>query len=552
MNVLKKLPQVQEELRLSRGICIAMLFSAVLSMFQIALPLYSMQIFDRVLPSDSLPTLVTLSALMAGLTICAVAIDASRSMVLNRIASRLDANLRRQATEIAIHNTNDSQLKDVECIRGFISGPLAPALLDAPWSLAFLVAIFVLNSLLGWFTVTAIILMIGCGVVSHLTTHPLRLITGAKNGEISATLHRVSSARDATAAMGIRRSIINRLSDEQQHARISSLVMGERQAWIDSVSRGLRNLVQVGVMAFAAWLVLSDGLQTGAIVATSMLFARALAPSERLGGSIYTLVNVFAAYKRSRTIVREKTKFVLELPPIRGELSIENVSLLVHGRGRPVLNQISLVVPAGQVVVVVGREGAGKSSLARVLAGVEKPSTGIVRIDGSSISDFSHEALGRQVAFLSDAPHYLQGSVAEIISRGDTPDPALVTRAAIKAGVHHIIQSLPQGYQTELAEPRSLMSTGQLQRLALARAFYGNPRLLVFDEPTMSLDDSGEAAFLNALRELKSEGATIIIVSRWPALLHCADLLIMLDNGSVRLAAGHLEMQQFLAPRLAT
>ena len=547
----KRLP-IKDGLGLGRGICAASLFSAILSMFQIALPLYSMQIFDRVLPSDSIPTLVTLSIFMAGLTLCAIIIDASRAMILNRIAIRLDGKLRRRATESALNGINDAQLKDVESLRNFISGPLAPALLDAPWSLAFLAAIFALHPLLGWFTVAAMGLMICCGIVSHFTTHPLRLMTAAENSEISTTIYKASLAADAMATMGMRQSLLERLSYRQQCARTGSLIMGERQAWIDSVSRGLRNLVQVGVMAFAAWLVLSDGLQTGVIVATSMLFARALAPAERLGGSVYTLISLLGAFERTRIIGSESSGSLFELPPIKGSIAVENVSLIVPGREGPILNRVSLNVAPGEVVVVVGREGAGKSSLAKVLAGVQKPSSGVVRIDGSSVSDFDQSALGRQVSFVSHAPHYLQGTIADIIARGESVEPELVHRAALTAGIHDVIQRLPLGYQTELVEPKSLMSAGQLQRLALARAFYGNPKILVFDEPTMSLDDSGEAAFLNALRELKAVGSTIIIISRFPALIHLADRLIMLDDGCVRLVAGSLDMQQFLGPKLAT
>ena len=543
-------------LGVSNGIWIAAAFSGVLSLFQLGLPLYSMQIFDRVLPGDSLPTLVTLSLVMIGLTLSSAAVDASRSMILGRLAERIDRTLYRAASRTALDGSvkGSGALKDAETIRTFISSPLAPAVLDGPWSFAFVMAIFFLHPLLGWLAIVASALMLGAGLLSHKATKSSRaeVISIASDGLQIFNLAR--QATDSVSAMGMQNRLLGRLMQIRLRGAVVGRVTAERQAWIEATTRGLRSLVQVAVLALAASLVLSHDLDTGAIVASSLLFSRALAPMERLGASYFSLVNFVSAWRRASTSARhpETPKERLELPAIEGLLVLAEVSVKVTGRAQPLLHKVNLTVEPGKILVIVGREGAGKSTLARVIVGAIKPSTGVVRVDGSNLADFPPEAIGRQIGYAPEGIINVAGNITDFICRHDVPNPADVVNAAKRAGIHTTIQGLTSGYQTDFLEGSNLLSAGERKRLVLARAFYGSPRLIVLDEPTAHLDDNGETVLLAAIQEMTASGSTIVIVSRLPGLLHLADQLVMLDDGKIRLAANQAQMQQFITPRLAT
>ena len=544
------------DLKTSQALCVASIFSAVLCLFQLALPLFSMQIFDRVLPGASLPTLVTLSALMVGLLTSAALVDASRAMILTRIAGRIRVNLYRDASEAALNGDGDgiSVVKDIELIRQFVSGPVASALLDAPWSLTFLIAIFMLHSILGWFALLAAAIMLALGFVSHFATSGPRSRSASLQGGCANVLNDALKAGDAIIAMGMQGRLLDKLLSMRQQSVQVGRIASERQAWLDASSRGLRNLMQVAVLALAASLVLTSGLNTGAIVASSMLFSRAIGPIERLGGGAHTLATALSAFRRLSTLSSKfsaKRQYI-EFPALEGLVVAHNVSLTTPQRQAYVLQNINLTVKPGNVLVIVGREGAGKSSLAKVLAGVTRATTGVVRIDNTDILHFRPSSLGNQIGFVSEVQDFCIGNILSFVARGNDADPGEVIRVCKLLNVHSVIQQLPLGYQTEIADKSSPLSTGERRRIALARAFYGRPRIMILDEPTACLDDNGEAVLLSALQEAKRSGCTIIIVSRLPGLLHLADQLVMLDKGVVTLAADQLEMQQFLVPRLAT
>ena len=544
------------DLKTSQALGLASVFSAVLCLFQLALPLFSMQIFDRVLPGDSLPTLITLSALMVGLLTSAALVDASRAVILTRLAGRVRVQLYQNASEAAL--TGDSEavlaIKDIELIRHFVSGPVASALLDAPWSLTFLIAIFMLHPILGWFALFAATTMLALGFVTHFATARYRSQSMNFQSGCANVLNEALAAGDTVTAMGMQDRLLNKLLAMRGQGALVGKVVYERQAWLDASSRGLRSLIQVAVLVLAASLVLSSGLNTGAIVASSMLFSRAIGPIERVGASAYTLATVFSAYRRL-LILSDKLGGVthyVDLPPIEGLIAAHNVSLTDPLREGHIIQNVNLIVKPGNVLVIVGREGAGKSSLAKLLAGATRATTGVVRIDNTDIFHFRPSSLGDQIGFISEVQELCIGNIVSFIARANDPDMKEVVRVCKLLNIHGVIQRLPFGYQTEIPNKSSLLSAGEHRRIALARAFYGRPRIMILDEPTTYLDDNGEAVLLTALQEAKQSGCTIIIVSRLPGLLHLADQLVMLDKGVVTLAADQLEMQRFLVPRLAT
>ncbi len=532
------------------------LFSAFLSISQLLVPLFSMQIFDRVIPTASLPTLLALSLLTGGLLLISAAVDACRSILLTRVANDVyshyyESIARRLATD---SSTAMGLLRDLESVKGFLSGSLTTALLDLPCTLAFLIVIFLLHPLLGYVTAVSSLVMFGLGMATHYTTQTARLaaLEAATLGH--GLLDGITRSRDSLGSMGVRQRLINKLFTIQTKQLRLSGSATERQAVIEAISRGTRNIVQVVILSCAAFLVVARNAESGSIVAASMLLSRTLFPIERLAcgfPSIVTFVNATKKIKAYCKTERRKPP-AFDLPKLTGAVEVKNVFFVSSSSAKPILQAINLNVASGQVLAVVGREGAGKSALARLLVGIETPTLGEIRFDGSKLEDFDPVILGDQVGFLPEMFWLDEATVAGFISRG-RPDANAdeVIRVAELFDMHAPIQRLTNGYQTEISSRKALFSSGQLQRLALARAFYGHPKIIVLDEPALHLDDTGETLLLSAMHSYKHAGTAFIVTSRLPGLLHLADQLLMLEDGAIRLTANQTQMQSFLTPRLA-
>ena len=543
-------------LKLYRGLTTAMLFSVFWNLLALALPIYSMQIFDRVLPSGNLATLAALSMLMIILIVCSVLLDGSRTAILTRMAYRFDMQLyqRISAASLVLEARGAEALRDAETVKQFLSSPLAAALLDIPWSGVFVGAIFFLHPLLGWLTISATLLVIVVAVIGHVSTRQRRLDASSMTQDSYAILQAGRTNRTVLASMGMQSGVLERVTALRFAGLRSLSIANERQAWIDALGRGVRSAVQIAVLALAAVLVIDRDAQVGSIVATSMLFGRAIAPVERLVAGIHVLRGFREAWRRIAVILHTSQAATdrICLPELMGHLAVERLCFAVPGRSLPILNQVSFTVAPGKVLVIVGPEGAGKSVLAQLLVGAVQPTSGSVRLDGSSATDFDPCDIGRQTGFLPESVAFETMSVGQIIARGGVPDSAAVVAAAMLAGMHEAIQRFPAGYQTRVGTGHQFLSAGQQQRLALARALYRCPRYLVLDEPTAHLDDAGEAIVLRAVSEMKSRGSTIVIISRLPGLVHLADRLIMLEQGRLVLDQGQAGIQSYFKPRLAS
>lgn len=536
------------------GYAAAIILSGFFNAMQLALPVYSMQVFDRVVPTGHLATLASLMLVMLGLCCCSFAVDAARAVLMSRIASRLDRRLYLKSVNSVFEQgtLETSVLPDIAMVRNFVAGPLATAIMDAPWSLVFLIAIFGLHSFLGWMTLAIIVVVVIWAGLGHAITYARRMEALSWSATESAILQSARTDWQVTQAMGLKRSYLLRFDNAHRMAvRLLSISEG-RQAWVDAGARALRNLFQISILTTATFLTIDQQVQAGTIVASSMLFSRALAPVERLSASLPTLCAIHAAVKRVWQLRASdpKVKF-LSLPPISGALTLREVCVTTSKRRAPILKDINFSLSAGSVLVIVGQEGAGKTTLARVLCGALRPTSGQVRFDGNNLLDFGPDELGPQIGFVPEAVRLEAGTVASIIARNSLPDDASVVAAAKMAGAHEMIQQLDRGYQT-IVHPDDLgVSAGQRQRLALARALYGGPAIVVLDEPTAHLDDAGEALLVKVVGQLKAKGATVVIVSRLASLSHLADRLIMLENGKVRLDTDHSAVQSFVGVKLA-
>ena len=537
-----------------KAIALNILFTFALNVFSLALPLYSMQIFDRVLVSSSIPTLAFLTVIMLILICATLIVDSQRSVVFVRIAERLDSRVRRAIGEASYQTdfATPSPILNSEIVRAWITGPVMLAIFDAPYAALFLASIFVLHPGLGWFTVLSSALLIGLSILNQALCEPLKHDGQQTSKAAVSVLDGWKASRGVARAMGLVEPMLDRYLAHRATGVAKLSRAQERAAWLEATSRSTRMLVQVGLMAIAAYLVVVQELQAGALVACSMLFQRALAPTERILGSTSFLRDVKRALEQIALVVTQvgNVQNRMQLGPLRGTLTLEGISLTLPNGGS-LLHNIDLQVQAGELLLIVGPEGAGKSTLTQVLAGAILPSEGAVRIDGFEIRDYSSSQLGPAIGFLSDQLNIPPGSVASLIARGQTVDAEKVRRAATVTGAHEFIANLPNGYGTVVGAGGVALSNGQIRRLSVARAIYGDPRILILDDPLAHLDERGEQSVIDIITTALSLQTTVVAVCRHPRLAHLADRLVMLERGKIVTEKSNDEMAFFRMPKLA-
>ena len=520
----------------------------------LVLPLFSMQIFDRVIPTANLSTLAWLGLIAISFVVCHLVVDGTRAAALSRIAARVEAKLLAfTATSGRARNGSRAGVfSEIDLIRTAISGTTAIAVLDAPFCIIFFLALYWLHPVLGAIALLSPIPLSVIGFVCHRSTHKLRGQSAEHNARALSLLHQSQSLSDVSSASGTGQSLARFIVSQRRTASKLTLGAAERQGWCDATLRGLRGILQVCVLAAAALLVIDQDLNAGAIVAASMLFARALAPIERLLAVGPGLRNILLACSHLSAGKRAYDKKVIPitLPNLGGNISLHDVSVRSE-TGRVILDGVNLTLAEGTITVIAGPEGAGKSTLLRALVGAQELTTGCVRIGGTNIKDIAPEQLGNEIGYLADDARLMSASAAQTITRMRDADPKAFMRAASMAGAHEQIQLFPFGYQTLVGPGGHPISAGERQRLLLARAFFGQPKLVVLDEPMTSLDEGGSGAVFAALEDLKKAGSTIIVASRHPRLVHLMDRLLLIEDGRVMYNATGGEIAEYSAPRVA-
>ena len=525
-----------------------------LNIFSLSLPLFSMQVFDRVLTTGSTATLSFLLLIVSCIVVFQALIDGARSVML----SRLTANMEKRAIIAGLEglgppptNPDRVDLSDLELFR---SGPLlstAAAICDAPWCLVFICAMFLLHQVLGWFTVASLLIVIVITIFGHRRTALQREVSAGEYGQALEAVRRSRNASSELRALGVSAVFLEAAMQHFAKATSVGANAAEVQAWLEAALRAVRTALQLILLAIAAVLVLQQSVQTGTIVAASMLFARALLPAERFVGVLPYILRLWRSRVRAHSTTPESPLPKVALPPLRGHVEIVSASV-VGPDGRMCLNIANLAIEPGQLAVVVGDEGAGKSALLKAIVGVLPLSHGYIRIDGSAIGDYDSDHYSRQIGYLAENCDLGAGTVSSMISRMRATDDRSLIDACKLAGAHRVVQRLPQGYQTMIGDGRlPPLSHGQKKKIALARAFYLRPRLIVLDDPLAGLDDDGERMVLSAITELNTQGSTIVVASRHPRLTHVADRLIMLTEGQISLDCTADQISQLLSPRLA-
>jgi PrtD family type I secretion system ABC transporter len=424
-------------------------------------------------------------------------------------------------------------MSDLLELRQFLAGKGVIALLEAPFALVFIVVGALFHPYLAVFSLAAAAIMMVATVINmRLTTDSLKASNDA-NAEAARLAGNVLKQAETTLALGMMPALRKRWY--ARHREFLTLQINASEA--SAVGTGFTNFLQHSFqslgMALGLYLAIEGLITGGMVIAATMLISKAVGPLQQLIGHWPSVVKARQAYDRLNQLLKEDEarEQQMRLPPPRGHLTVQAVVGAPPGVNKAVLTDLQFEVPPGKALAVVGPSASGKSSLARLLVGVWKPARGSIRLDGVEISEWNHDELGPQMGYVPQEIDFFEGSVAENIARMGVVDPEAVVQAAKLVGLHEIILSWPKGYDTMLGDAGFSPSGGQRQRLAIARALYGNPRYVVLDEPNANLDEVGEQALIQAMRHLRERGATVIVTTHRPRLIGIVDYMLVLKDG---------------------
>jgi PrtD family type I secretion system ABC transporter len=550
-----------DELKRLMGSCrgyfaAAAAFSLAINLLYLAGPLYMLQVYDRVVSSGSELTLVmlTLALLLAYLAL--VGLDIVRARILTRANVRLDHRVAPRILTVLIESggadgTRTQALRDFDSLRGFLTGSGIHAMFDMPWAPIYIAVIFMLHPWLGAFALGCAVILVALASVSEwLVKPPLSEANAASQRNYAfseMSLRNTEVIRAMAMTEGLRR--LWRRDREQVLSR--GKVASDRAATIQGTIRFLRLSMQSLILGLGAWLVIEHATTAGSMFAANILLGRALQPVEQVVGSWRNLVSVRAAYQRLKDLfaAMPPADRTLKLARPKGRLSVEGVTYVVPGTSRYLLRGVSFALEPGEVLGVIGPSGAGKSTLARHLVGVLSPTSGAVRLDGADIDQWVRNGLGYHMGYLPQDIELFSDTVANNISRFQPDMDEEVTRAATAAGVHDLVLRLPEGYNTPVGEGGAVLSGGYRQRLGLARAVFGDPQLVLLDEPSSNLDQDGDIALKNCITQLKARGVTVVLVSHRPSTIDVCDKILVLREGKVDLFGSRLDVLGQLTDR---
>jgi PrtD family type I secretion system ABC transporter len=520
---------------------------AVISLFvnllMLTVPLYMLQLFDRVLASRSEATLVYLTIAAVGALAVLGLLDMLRSRVLARISTWMEQRLSPIALSRAVgamlqaRSYGTQSLRDITQVRQFIASPALLALFDAPWVPIYLFVIYLLHPILGVVGLVGAVLLFAVAIANELATR--RPLSEANNQWVKAMRKTDAAVRNAEVieSMGLMPGIVRRWLADNQAALALQERASDRAGVLLALSKFLRLSVQIAMLGMGAYLVVLQEITGGIMIAASIILSRALQPVEQAIGSWKNLLSARAAYRRLSEFLADAPvrETDIDLPAPTGHLLVEQAVFIPPGGSKPTLRGVTFSVEPGEILAVVGPSAAGKSTLARLIVGAWKPYSGVVRLDGADVYAWDRADFGRHAGYLPQDVELFEGTIAENIARLDEADAESVVDAARRAGVHDLILKLPKGYSTPLGEGGIVLSGGQRQRIGLARALFGQPRLIVLDEPNANLDAEGEAALVEAMVEAKRGGAVVIFISHRPSLVSCADKMLVLRDGATEL-----------------
>lgn len=521
------------------------LFSCLINILALTGPLFMVQIYDRVLPSRALPTLIALLVLAVGLYAIFGVLDVVRTRLMARVAGLVDTSLSGRVFAAIIRaplhaKAGGDALRpahELDLIRSALTGPGPIAIFDLPWIPIYLAICFLLHPLIGWLTAAAMALFV---TIAFLTDTKTRSLTRDAATAAAQRNHCAQSAyrgSEAIAAMGMGHALKAHWDAAHEAHVTHQHGASDVGNTLGGTSKAIRYVLQSAALGAGAYLAVTEQISAGLVFAASIIVARAVAPIEQIIGHWKTMLAAWQAWQRLKDTLASIPEDISKttLPPPSKNFSVESVFAVPPGEQRSSIRNVTFKLTAGTVLGILGSSGSGKSSLVRALVGVWPTKSGSIRLDGASLDQWSAAALGRHIGYLPQSVDLFPGSIAANIARMDpyAPDAAII-EAAKAGGLHDMITALPGGYDLTLRDGGSNLSAGQRQRIGLARALYGDPFLVVLDEPNSNLDTAGEEALAAAIAGVRARGGIAIVVAHRKALIPLFDQVLIMEGGLAR------------------
>ncbi|MCX7074163.1 MAG: type I secretion system permease/ATPase [Methylococcales bacterium] len=560
MKTLKK-SDLEEALKLCKGAFISAAgFSLVINILQLVPTIYMLQLYDRVVPTASYSTLWFLTGIMMLLFVTMGTLEWVRSQILVRVSTRLETLLNERLFKVAYKQSlytggqraSSQPLDDLTALRQFMTGNGLFAFFDAPWLPIYIALMFVFHSMYGWMAVFTAILLIIVAIVQEKSTSKMlgeaNNLAMAGRGLVNKNLRNA----EVIESMGMLNNIQKRWLKGTNQVLVLQATASSRAGLINAVSKLIRLSSQSLILAVGAYLVVENEISSGMMIGGSVLLGRALAPIDIVIGSWKGFISARGQYSRLNEMLLQipADPERMKLPTPEGTFQFESAVVAPPGAKSAVLKGLTLTISKGDVVGVIGPSGAGKSTFARALLGIWPCNQGKIRLDGADVFTWDRNDLGPHIGYLPQDIELFEGTISENIARFGEIDPEKVVNAAKMADVHDLILHLPEGYDTMIGVTGGNLSGGQRQRVGLARALYGEPQIVVLDEPNSNLDEVGEAALGNAIQRLKQNGATVIVITHRNNVLTNVDKLLILNDGLVSVygpkeqVIAHLQQQQ--------
>ena len=524
-----------------RGVIVSIFFASLfLNILVLTAPLYMLQLFSRVMSSGSISTLVVLT-IGAGIALLFYFMfDVIRQKLASRLGARLEAQHGPVVVSVLVQSASATDkrgaqpIRDLHELRKFVTGPAFTALLDAPWSVPFVGLIFLFHPLLGWIALAGIIGLIILGVLSELTGRRPTEHANTTGQAANALVEEMVRNADVARAMGRTPALVDRWQQSSFESMGASLTVVDRIAIYSGLARLLRMALQIGILGAGVTLVLSGDISPGIMIASSILVGRAAAPVEQSIAGWRSMLSARLAMKRLNHLLGaiEEGERKLDLPEPEGRISVENATIVVPEQQNPLIFDVSFQMRPGESLGIIGPSGSGKTTLARALAGLHPLSRGHIRVDDAAMADWPPEQLGRYIGFLPQRVELFDGTIGENIATMDeNASSADIIEAAKRAEVHSLILGIPGGYNAPVGLRGELLSAGQRQRIALARAFYGDRKIVILDEPNANLDPDGEQALARAVENATQRGSVVIVVTHRPSILGRMTYSALMKNG---------------------
>ena len=524
---------------------VAATFSFFSNVLYLAMPLYTYQVYGRVLVSQNIPTLVVLSAITLFVFAVSSAIDDFRARILINYGVMLDQRVSGKVFsalfDASVRGDTSGRaqaLRDLDQFRQTLTGAAAAVFFDVPWMPVFVIVLYIISPAVGILATVGALVLLGLALLQERTIRPV--MKEASDGQLRSYAFTDAALRngEVVRAMGMLPTLGGSWAGHRRVAIERGAQASEISNSYTDIIKAVRQGIQVLIIAIGAYLILKAKIHQGMLFANMILASRALAPIEKIVGAWDPLNNMVRAHGRLMQLLSkaEPSAQATALPRPNGRLTVEALNFAPQGATKLLLGNINFSVEPGEILGVIGPSGAGKSTLARLLVGIWRPVNGVVRLDGADVFTWDRADFGRHIGYLPQDTELFAGSIRDNIARfrSDVSDEEVVNAAQL-AGVHELILRLPKGYETEVGDSGHTLSAGQRQRVGLARAMLGNPAFIVLDEPNASLDAEGEEALLKAIDAMKTNGATVVIISHKPSVFRAADKMLVLRDGRIEL-----------------